>query len=63
MKDNAIDMKLNVEMISSKKDNGTICSIILSIEGLRAKEFAASWVGSIQWVCQSPIRPNHRRKN
>jgi peptide chain release factor len=63
MKDDSRGMKLNVEMISSEKDNGTICSIILSIEGSRAQEFATSWVGTIQWVCQSLIRSNHRRKN
>ncbi len=27
------------------------------------KDFLLSWQGSVKWVCQSPYRPKHRRKN
>lgn len=26
-------------------------------------DYAKAWIGTILWVCQSPIRKNHRRKN
>lgn len=26
-------------------------------------DFLATWVGTIQWICPSSIRPDHRRKN
>lgn len=55
--------RLKTEVISSEKDNGTICSIILSFEGEKVKEFETNWIGTIQWICQSPIRKNHKRKN
>jgi peptide chain release factor len=38
-------------------------SAIAIIEGGGAEAFAAAWIGSIQWVARSPLRPHHRRKN
>lgn len=38
-------------------------SAIVIIFGSRSDTFAASWVGSAQWVSKSPLRPNHKRKN
>ncbi|MCA5006470.1 peptide chain release factor H [Sphingobacterium bovistauri] len=55
--------KLKTEITSSEKDNGTICSLILSFQGSGVQEFAASWIGTIQWICASPVRKNHKRKN
>lgn len=43
--------------------SGTIGSILLSIDGEGAGLFANSWAGSHLWVCASPYRPNHKRKN
>lgn len=63
MKDEAKRNSLTIEINSSKNDSGTICSIIISIEGNRMEEFVASWVGTIQWICSSPIRPTQKRKN
>lgn len=63
MKDEAKRHSLTIEVSSSESDNGSICSIIVSIEGNRMDEFVASWVGTIQWVCPSPLRPTHKRKN
>lgn len=42
---------------------GTIGSILLSIDGEGAGLFANSWAGSHLWVCTSPYRLNHKRKN
>lgn len=38
-------------------------SAIVVIHGDGAAAFARPWIGSIQWVAQSPIRPHHKRKN
>ncbi len=38
-------------------------SVLLKIDGHAAEEFAAKWQGTHQWICQSPFRPNHKRKN
>ena len=55
--------QLRVEFISSEKDSGLICSAILYIEGTFVDTFIKSWLGTIQWICPSPIRKNHKRKN
>jgi peptide chain release factor len=38
-------------------------SAIVVLHGDAAAEFVRPWIGSIQWVAQSPLRPHHRRKN
>jgi len=38
-------------------------SAIIVIHGEAAASFARPWIGSIQWVAQSPLRPHHKRKN
>lgn len=43
--------------------NGTVISALVKIEGKVAEEFAKSWVGTIQWIGQSPMRKFHKRKN
>src|SRR5512141_1157475 len=38
-------------------------SAIVIIHGDAAETFARPWIGAIQWVAQSPLRPHHKRKN
>lgn len=38
-------------------------SALAMIHGDGAEDFAKRWIGSILWVCRSPMRPNHKRKN
>ena len=38
-------------------------SAIIVIHSEAAASFARPWIGSIQWVAQSPLRPHHKRKN
>ena len=38
-------------------------SAVVVIHGDAAAVFARPWIGSIQWVAQSPLRPHHKRKN
>lgn len=42
---------------------GTLRSALLSVEGSEAAVLILRWQGSIQWICQSPYRPRHKRKN
>ena len=61
---------VTVDMIDSQPgpQKGTLNSVLLSItdkraDNKRAEDFAQSFQGSIQWICKSPFRPHHRRKN
>jgi peptide chain release factor len=38
-------------------------SAIVVIHGDAAATFAGPWIGAIQWMAQSPLRPHHKRKN
>ncbi|GAD62841.1 peptide chain release factor H [Aquipseudomonas alcaligenes] len=42
---------------------GTLRSVLLALQGERAETLAVAWSGSLQWVCSSPYRPSHGRKN
>lgn len=42
---------------------GTLRSALLSLEGDAAETLAQRWCGTVQWICPSPYRPNHGRKN
>lgn len=44
---------------------GLLQSVLLALEGEEAdcRLFAAPYVGTVLWVCPSPLRPAHRRKN
>lgn len=45
------------------EERGALLSALLSIEGGTAAAFAARYQGSVLWVCPSPFRPTHKRKN
>jgi peptide chain release factor len=42
---------------------GLIQSGLLVLEGDGLEAFLSEWVGTVQWVGQSPFRPTHKRKN
>ncbi len=42
---------------------GTYRSILLALEGEQAEALAQRWSGTVKWICQSPYRPRHERKN
>lgn len=44
-------------------ESGTLNSVLLSLDGDNINTFLTEWIGSIQWTCQSPFRPRHKRKN
>ncbi len=42
---------------------GTLRSVLLSLDGDGEDTLASRWEGTIQWICASPWRPRHPRKN
>ena len=40
-----------------------LLSALLSLEGEGASDFALKSRGSVLWICPSPLRPTHKRKN
>ncbi len=45
------------------REKHTLLSALLSVSGQNAEVFATGWQGTHQWICQSPFRPHHKRKN
>ncbi len=42
---------------------GNFRSVLLALEGDAAGTLAKRWRGSVLWICPSPYRPGHKRKN
>ncbi|MDH0896493.1 MULTISPECIES: peptide chain release factor H [unclassified Pseudomonas] len=42
---------------------GTLRSALVALQGDGAEALAEAWSGSLLWICASPYRPNHGRKN
>jgi len=63
--DEARNLGLDIQVLQkiAGDENGTIETALLSIEGEQAMSFAASWIGTIQWIGESEIRKDHKRKN
>lgn len=38
-------------------------SALLALSGDGADALAARWLGTVQWICPSPLRAQHKRKN
>ncbi len=45
------------------RERGAALSALLSVEGAGARLFAGKSRGSVLWICASPVRPGHKRKN
>ncbi|CCJ42702.1 probable peptide chain release factor [Escherichia coli] len=41
----------------------TLRSALVSLDGDNAWALSESWCGTIQWICPSPYRSHHGRKN
>ena len=54
---------IEVEIISETADKHGIMSAMLKVDGNHAETLAQRWQGSLQWICTSPVRPKHPRKN
>lgn len=63
--DEARNQELNVQVLQkiAGDENGSVETALLSIEGDQTLSFVASWIGTIQWIGESEIRKDHKRKN
>jgi peptide chain release factor len=56
-----------IETIICSQVNGllpdTIASVLIELKGEINNQFLNSWLGTIQWIGQSPFRKLHKRKN
>jgi peptide chain release factor len=61
----AKDARLDVNLLEALPGNksGSYISSLVSIAGHGAEKFRENWEGSVQWICKSPYRPFHKRKN
>lgn len=41
----------------------TLRSALVSLDGEKAMALSERWCGTLQWICASPYRPHHGRKN
>lgn len=58
---NRVELSL-VEAEVAREPN-SFKSMLFKLEGKESIELAKRWNGTMQWICQSPFRPKHKRKN
>ncbi len=65
MQNEAESADFQLEMISAEESGEKNCfqSVLLELKGENTGAFVKKWQGTVQWIAQSPFRPNHRRKN
>ena len=44
-------------------DDGEPHSLLVTLRGKGADALARAWEGGVQWICRSPFRPHHKRRN
>lgn len=59
----AAGLSLDVVEGAAPDGHGPSSAMVIVEGGDAAGAFARLWTGSVAWVCQSPVRPHHRRKN
>lgn len=56
-------IELELIEVTPARIAGTYQSVLLALDGEAAQELAKAWEGTSQWICPSPYRPSHGRKN
>ena len=54
---------VQAEVLEETADKHGILSALVRLSGCLADETARRWQGTLQWVCDSPLRPRHPRRN
>lgn len=57
------DVAVTVLETETGRCSDTLRSALISLDGDNAWALSESWCGTIQWICPSPYRPHHGRKN
>jgi peptide chain release factor len=58
----AMGLEVDIAQVPGRDGLGPTSAVAV-LQGPAADAFAQRWVGSIQWIAQSPVRPHHKRKN
>lgn len=59
----ALNVAVELLQAEAGSETGTWQSLLLALDGAAAATLAQRWSGTLQWICPSPYRPQHRRKN
>lgn len=61
----AKQLNLIPELIEATPGNkpDTYASALIRVRGDNLEGFINRWKGAVQWICESPFRPTHKRKN
>ncbi len=59
----AAELRVSVDILESFPSKHGVKSALLSLDGEHAEQLVQAWCGTVQWQCQSPLRPRHKRKN
>ena len=61
----ALQANLETQVIDeiAGEQSQTYLSVLISVRGENCLTFVAQWQGTVQWICKSPFRPYHKRKN
>ncbi|WPA91987.1 peptide chain release factor H [Providencia zhijiangensis] len=54
---------VQVDVLESFPSKQGLKSVLVSLEGKQSEQLVNAWSGTVQWQCQSPLRPRHKRKN
>lgn len=60
---NKLGLKVDLLQSVPGQEPGTMKSVLLALDGEHISNLVHEWEGTIQWIGQSPFRPNHKRKN
>ncbi|MGL5275829.1 peptide chain release factor [Myroides marinus] len=62
--DDAVKSNIKVDPIQDETDAHGASVFIQIVEMSKEVDtFLRTWLGTIQWICESPFRPKHKRKN
>lgn len=56
-------LNVQVDVLESFPSKQGLKSVLVSLEGKQSEQLVNAWSGTVQWQCQSPLRPRHKRKN
>lgn len=65
MQAEALQYDIELQILERQDDRRSGCykSLLIGIRGTDAIPFSQRWQGGLLWVCPSPYRPAHKRKN
>lgn len=62
--DDAVKSNILINIIQDETDAHGASVFIQIVETSKEVDtFLRTWLGTIQWICESPFRPKHKRKN